>query len=88
MEHVFESVGFLAISHPSLVGRQVTSSRFPVGHGEEVDVFVREDEVYICGQNRMENPTVDPAATSPDEASIAYLEVRTSHLCYLLLSLL
>lgn len=53
-------------------------------HGEEVDVFVREDEVYVCGRNLMQEPPEDPAAALPDAKAVAFLKVETTfsfHTC-------
>lgn len=46
-----------------------------VGRAEEVDLFVREDEVYICGQNRMQAPPEDPADALPEASAVAFLRV-------------
>ena len=49
-----------------------------IGNHEEVDVFVREDEVYVCGRNRMQEPPDDPAHALPEASAAAFLQVKSS----------
>ena len=47
-------------------------------------MFVREDEVYVCGRNLMQEPPEDPAAALPDAKAVAFLKVETTfsfHTC-------
>lgn len=39
-------------------------------------MFVREDEVYVCGRNWMQEPPEDPADALPESRATAFLRVH------------